>query len=260
MSPTNNRRDSSTKVSGASGTEATGGPGLSSAEPATRTLTERAYGVLREDILMGRLPPETKLQTEMLKARYGMGGSTLREALTRLTGESLVTFEGQRGFRVAATSREDFADLCDIRRIMEMEALRRSIMAGDDAWEARVVAAHHRLTKIEDLIPERLEEVYDDWEEWNRRFHKALISACPSRWLNRTYDLLFQQAERYRRITYATGRVHPRDVQQEHTAIKDAALARDVDAACGLAASHIMRTLSILEQIVEFGDASVPGR
>ncbi len=226
-------------------------PGGTGKQLPARTLTERAYGALRADILAGRLPPETKLQTEMLKARYGMGGSTLREALTRLTGEQLVTFEGQRGFRVAGASREDFADLCDIRRIVEVEALRRSILAGDDAWEARVVAAHHRLSKIEDQIPERLEEAYEDWEEWNRRFHKALISGCPSHWLHRTYDTLFQHAERYRRITYATGRVLQRSVQKEHTAIKEAALARDTDAACGLAASHIMRTLSILDRIVE---------
>ncbi len=227
---------------------------ISSAGPddltALRTLTERAYGALRTDILAGVLKPDAKLQTEALKIRYGMGGSTLREALTRLTGEALVTFEGQRGFRVAGTSREDFADLCDVRRIVEVEALRRSIVAGDDAWEARVVTAHHRLSKIEDQIPARLEAVYDEWENWNRAFHKALISACPSRWLIRMHDQLFQQAERYRRITFASGRLLPRNVQAEHEAIKIAAVARDVDAACGLAASHILRTLAVLDRIV----------
>ena len=214
-----------------------------------RTLTERAYAALRDDIVTGDLPPESKLQTQTLKARYGLGGSTLREALTRLTGESLVTFEGQRGFRVASVSREDFADLCDIRRLVEMDALRRSILTGDDRWEARVVAAYHRLSRIESQMPERLEEIYGEWEERNREFHKALIAACPSRWLHRLYDVLFRQAERYRRITFASGRTLPRNVQQEHRAIMEAAIARDIDAACGLAASHIMRTLAVLDEI-----------
>lgn len=227
-------------------------------EAGARTLTEHAYDVLRQDILAGTLPPEMKLVTDLLKSRYGLGGSTLREALTRLAGEALVTFEGQRGFRVAPTSREDFADLCDVRRIVEVEALRRSIRSGDDEWEGRVVAAYHRLSRVEEQLPERLEEIYGEWEDRNRSFHKALISACPSRWLNRIHDLLFQQAERYRRITFASGRVVPRNVHAEHKAIMEATVARDVDAACGLAASHIQRTLAVLDQIViNRGGASV---
>jgi GntR family transcriptional regulator, carbon starvation induced regulator len=215
-----------------------------------RTLTEQAYEQLLKDILSGSLKPEMKLQAETLKARYNVGGSTLREALTRLTAESLVTFEGQRGFRVAATSREDFADLCEIRKIVETEALRRSIVAGDDNWEANVVAAFHRLTKIEMQMPNNLEALYDEWEIRNRAFHRALLSACPSPWLLRIHDQLFQQAERYRRITFVSGGTLPRNVNQEHRAIMEAAIARDVDAACGLAASHILKTLSVLDEIV----------
>ena len=212
-------------------------------------MIEHAHGVLRRDILSGVLPPGTKLQTEVLKSKYEFGGSTLREALTRLTGDSLVTFEGQRGFRVAPVSREDFADLCDVRRIVEIEALRRSIAAGDEEWEAQVVAAFHKLSKVEAQMPNRLEEISDEWEARNRDFHQALISACPSQWLKRLHGLLFQQAERYRRITFASGRAVPRNVGQEHRAIMEATIARDVDAACGLAASHIQRTLAVLEQI-----------
>jgi DNA-binding GntR family transcriptional regulator len=215
----------------------------------SRTLTENAYETLRRDIVSGSLSADTKLQTESLKLRYGFGGSTLREALTRLMGEALVTFEGQRGFRVAPMSREDFADLCDIRRTVEIEALRRSIAAGSDSWEENLVAAFHSLTKVEKQLPERLDELYEDWELRNRNFHRALIAACPSRWLLKLHDLLFQQAERYRRVTFSSRRTLPRNVHLEHRAIFDAAIARDIDAACGLAASHINRTLLVLDQI-----------
>jgi GntR family transcriptional regulator, carbon starvation induced regulator len=218
---------------------------------ASRTLTEHAYDLLRRDIITGTLSPEIKLQTESLKAKYGLGGSTLREALARLTSEALVTFEGQRGFRVAPMSRDDFADLCDVRKMVEIEAMRQSITKGDDEWESRVVAAFHSLSKVEDQMPDQLEEVYEAWEVRNRTFHKALISACPSRWLHRIHDLLLQQAERYRRITFASGRLVKRNVQQEHRAIMEAAIARDVDAACGLAASHIQRTMTVFDQLTE---------
>ena len=220
--------------------------------PATaqaRTQTEQAYDRIRRDIIGGGLRPLDKLQTEALKGRYGFGNSSLREALMRLTSEALVTFEGQRGFRVAAASREDFADLCSVRKIIEVEAVRQSVINGDDIWESDVVASYHRLSKVEDQMPERLEQVYEQWEDRNREFHKALISACPSRWLSRIHDQLLHQAERYRRVTFMSGRHVPRNVQDEHRAIMEAALARDVDAACGLSASHIQRTLAVFDRL-----------
>lgn len=221
----------------------------SAQDEASKTLTGQAYETLRRAIVAGTLAPGAKLQADTLKAEFGFSGTTLREALTRLIGDALVTQQGQRGFRVAPISREDFADLCDIRKMVEVEALRRSIEAGDEAWETGVVAAFHRLSKVEAMMPERLEDIWDEWEDRNRAFHRALISACPSQWLLRMHDQLFQQAERYRRITFASGRMIPRNVHQEHQAIMEAVMARDVDAACGLAASHIQRTLSVLDII-----------
>ncbi|MDB6180033.1 FCD domain-containing protein [Paracoccus fistulariae] len=217
-----------------------------------RTLTEEAYDVLRKDIIDGVLEPGLKLQSAMLKERYGFGGSTLREALTRLSAQSLVTFEGQRGFRVAPMSTKDFADICDVRKIVETEALKRSILAGDEEWEARVVAAYHRLSRVESQFPDTYGKLYGEWEQRNHDFHAALLSACDSPWLLRMQELLLQQAERYRRITYATGSTIPRDVSEEHRLIMDAAIARDIDAACGLTASHIQKTLGILKQTGAF--------
>jgi GntR family transcriptional regulator, carbon starvation induced regulator len=229
-------------------------------DDASKTLTGQAYEALRRAIVAGVLAPGAKLQTDSLKVEFGYSSTTLREALTRLIGDALVTLQGQRGFRVAPISREDFADLCDIRKMVEVEALRRSIAAGDEAWETRVVAAFHRLSKVEALMPEKLEEIWDEWEDRNRAFHRALISACPSQWLLRMHDQLFQQAERYRRITFASGRVIPRNVHQEHQAIMDAVMARDIDAACGLAASHIQRTLSVLDIIESLSPSGVKSR
>ncbi len=213
-----------------------------------RSLVEAAHGTIRHEILTGVLAPETKLRFEMLRARYGFGASTLREALTRLVGEALVTSEEQKGFRVASVSVEDFADLTRTRVFIEKEALRSSIGHGDDAWEGRVVAAYHRLSKIEAKLVTGPEAQQDEFEERNREFHLALISACPSRWLNHLYGILFQQSERYRRLSLVN-RVISRDVHAEHKAIFDAALARDADLACKLVGEHIARTLTVMAKL-----------
>ena len=82
-----------------------------------------------------------------MRARYDVSGSTIREALTRLLGEALVTSEGQRGFRVAPATLEDFRDLTEVRKLIETEALRQAIAHGGEAWEGDIVAAFYRLSK-----------------------------------------------------------------------------------------------------------------
>src|SRR5271165_293869 len=119
-----------------------------------RTLIETAYASLRGEILSGALEPGAKLRTEELRARYNISGSTMREALTRLLGEALVTSEGQRGFRVAPASLEDFSDLTEVRKLIETEALRQAIARGDEAWESQIVATFYRLSKVEERLAE----------------------------------------------------------------------------------------------------------
>lgn len=214
-----------------------------------RSLVEAAYGAVRQDVLNGALAPGTKLMVETLKERYNVGAGTLREALIRLVGEALVVSEEQRGFRVASISLEDLADLTRMRIFIETEALRQAIELGDDSWEANIVAAYHHLSKVEERLGATPETQGDDFEYRNRNFHAALIAACPSRWLHHFHGILFQQSERYRRISL-TNRLVPRDVHAEHKGLMEAALARDSVLACRLASEHIERTLDILGKVV----------
>jgi DNA-binding GntR family transcriptional regulator len=205
--------------------------------------------------LNGKLAPGAKLRFEMLRERYRVGASTLREALTRLAGEALVTSEEQRGFRVAAISLEDFADLNAMRKMLEVEAMRQSIGLGNDEWEAALVAAFHRLSKVEEKLSEHPGRYRDEWETRNREFHLALIAACPSRWLKHMHGILYQQAERYRRISLGNP-VVPRDIHAEHKALYEAALARDVELACLLGARHIERTVGVLTRLLAASEAA----
>lgn len=210
-----------------------------------RSLVEAAHRTIRRDILDGTLAPGTKLRFEMLRERYGFGASTLREALARLVGAALVTSEEQRGFRVAEVSLEDFADLSATRRLIEVEALRQAILAGDAAWEAGILETFERLGEVETGLADDPEGLQEAFEIRNRAFHQAMIAACRSRWLKHMHGLLLQQSERYRRIALCN-RVVPRDVHAEHAAIVEAVLARDVERACRLEGEHIERTLEVL--------------
>lgn len=208
-----------------------------------RTLAEGAYLQVRRDIIEGRLAPGEKLRVEHLKDRYGIGAGTLREALALLLSDVLVVAEGQRGFHVAPISLQDLADITDTRVLLETNALRQSIQNGDDEWEARLVAAFHKLSNSEERLEDKLDKRSDvrEWEERNRSFHEALIGACDSPWQRYLIGLLYRQSERYRHLAM-TSNAMPRDVHAEHAAIIDAALKRDPERASLALEQHIRLT------------------
>ena len=218
------------------------------AGPAARTMIETAHDQIRRDILSGKFPPGSKLRVEHLRAQYAVGASTLREALSRLVGEALVVAVGQRGFRVAPISVSDLTDLSEMRKLLECHALHESIEHGDDRWEADVVAAFHRLSRIEERVHENPEELGDEWEDRNRAFHEALIAGCANRWVLYFRKILYTQSLRYRRLSLINRSV-PRDVHAEHSAIFEATLARDADLACRLLAEHIEKTKGVIAAI-----------
>lgn len=213
-----------------------------------RSLAEAAYDAIRNDVLSGALKPNSKLRVEMLRQRYSYGSGALRDALIRLAGESLITSEEQRGFRVAPISLEDLEDLTQARIFVENKILSESIRVGDDAWEAVVVAAYYRLSKIEMKNADNDVQWSNEMEERNRAFHFAIVSACPSRWLNQLYGFLFQQSERYRRISGIEYHM-PKYTHVEHKAIFDAVISRNTKAACEAACLHIESTCKIIASI-----------
>ena len=215
-----------------------------------RTLIETAYATLRNEIIDGTFEPGAKLRTEELRSRYDVSGSTIREALTRLLGEALVTSEGQRGFRVAPATLQDFRDLTDVRKLIETEALRQAIAVGGEGWEADIVAAFYKLSKTEERLRDDPAGAVAEFEARNRDFHRALIAACPSPWLHRLHALLYQQSERYRRLV-ASKRAIPRNVHAEHQGIFDATLARKTELAVTLAGEHIERSVVALEALLK---------
>lgn len=214
-----------------------------------RTLVEGAYLQLRRDIVEGRLAPGEKLRVEHLKEQYEVGAGTLREALALLVSDALVAGEGQRGFHVAPISLSDIEDITRTRVLLETEALRQSIEAGDDEWEAGLIAAFHKLGKTEEKLGTRASGPIREWEERNRGFHEALISACDSRWLRYLIGLLYRQSERYRHLAISTPGT-ARDVRAEHASIFEAALARDVGRASAALEQHIRLTFESIRLLV----------
>jgi GntR family carbon starvation induced transcriptional regulator len=69
------------------------------------------------------------------------------------------------------------------------------------------------------------------------------VGACSSRWTLHFRAQIYDQHERYRRLSMLFAPRRSVDVREEHRSIQEAALRGDVDAACDFSAKHILRTV-----------------
>ncbi|WP_248800811.1 GntR family transcriptional regulator [Pseudomonas sp. MWU13-2105] len=207
------------------------------------SLIEVALQQMKKSIICCDLAPGEKLKVAELSKSYGLSSSPIREALNRLAQEGIVEASENKGFRVAGLSVADFSEITHLRCLLEREALANAIAHGDDAWEADVLGAYHRLSLVEKKLSGLPVALDDDWSERHKAFHFALFSACQSSLLLRTIDSLFDRAERYRRFSALRRKVE-RHKGNEHKRLMDAVLARDTDKAVALLDSHITETLS----------------
>jgi len=201
---------------------------------------DRAYHQLRDDLLNGEIPPAAKLQISNLKDRYHTSVGPVREALSRLAAEGMLEKKGQRGYWAAPVSLEEFRDITRLRAMLEVDALRRSIVNGDLDWEAEVVGSMHRLTSVNGRDTEKPDDHSLRLVQENIRFHMALIANCRSDWQARFVSSLYDHAQRYWKIAILKRDSKAPVLQmQEHERILELALDRDADGACRLLTQHI---------------------
>lgn len=239
-------------------------------DPIRASLTGDVYERLRVALLTGRYLPGQKLKiTDLCEQVQGSLGA-VREALARLLAEGLVQAEPYKGFHVAPVSPTDLIHLTQARIEVERLCLAASLAKGDIAWEGRLVALLHQLSRSSGLKPPAAAE---EWARLHAAFHEALVAACDNGWLLRMHRVLSERSERYRRLAHALN-VYPdvsnprrtdRDIAAEHQDLAEAALARDSDRAGDLIAGHLQRTTDGLlarlraSALAEQAESSAPG-
>jgi DNA-binding GntR family transcriptional regulator len=200
------------------------------------TQGERAYRRIRADIVFGRLAPGHRLTLERLREQYETSVGTLRELLSRLASEGLVTAEAARGFEVAPVSVANLREIASMRTLLEGHALRESFTTGDMDWEGRVVAAHHKLAAMEKRMATGDRGIAELWKRYDSEFHHALISACGSEVLLATHASIYDKYLRYQMVV---GLYRGEVASREHRRLLEYAMTRDWHAAQKALDKHV---------------------
>ena len=88
------------------------------------SLSDRAYGAIREEILRGQLRPGTPLSRRRLAQELGMSVLPVTDALRRLEVDGLVESRARAGTRVRVPSDADIRALYELREALETQAAR----------------------------------------------------------------------------------------------------------------------------------------
>lgn len=224
-----------------------------------QNLTESVYRSVRNDLVLCRIAPSSRIKTSELAKRLGVSLASVREAMARLTSEDLVGYEPQRGYFAAPISAQRLQDLTDLRLELETMAMQQSLanfssldeIRLDEAMEAMLATAQDDGTGNHVLT--------EEWISAHAAFHDALVAACRNSVLLQVRRQLFDQAERYRSLAaqlYLAKKID--DIAADHRPMVDAVRKRDAADAVRLIRQHVSETTTSLLRSRVDGRALVP--
>lgn len=209
-----------------------------------------AYSKIREDILASKFPPSHKLKVKELSGLYDIGVIPIREALSRLESEELVTHVGQTGFTVSQISKEDLRSLVETRILIESLALELSIKNFSNKWEEELVLAFHRLQRTDRVVEiNGLRTINRNWITYHHSFHLTLINNSGLPWLNKFCSELLDHSTKYGVFITVEYPNFPRKSAKEHKDLYDCVLAKDSESSKTLLKQHYHTSI---EHILKF--------
>lgn len=198
-------------------------------------LSQRVATWLRNEILSGAREPGAPIVVRDLVERLGVSHIPIREALRELEAESLVVSRPGQSVVVAAVDLDELHDLYRLRRLIEVDAIRRAFPGYTPEFldGARVL--------FEDLL--ELTPSQDDSRWWavHKRYHWWFLEPGLTPWATKLLQLVWQSSERYQRLyTLVFGSVD--DANVEHSRVLGVAAGGDVEAFVDAWLHHLDRT------------------
>lgn len=186
---------------------------------------------LLDDVVSGVHPPGSMVSLATLAERYGVSRTPVREALSVLEHDGLVTAFPYQGFLINSASVSDLKDLYLMREVIETVTARR----------AAERVTEEDLDHLRSFIPPRLgeDEAYSStFDNFSREFHLMIARLASSVRLEGAVNDIFRSVARLQFI--GMNPPSPKTVVDDHQQIVDALSRRDADAAAELMHQHIV--------------------
>jgi len=208
------------------------------------TVADATTDQLRRLIISGELADGTPLRQEALAEELGVSRIPVREALSRLEGEGLAANFPHRGYVVTALSRDEIAELFDLRALIEPNLIALAIpnMTADDLEQAKTVLSSYNADIDSADVP--------SWGEHNTRFHMSLYAPSQRRKTLEIVRGLLVNTDRYTRLVLTLG-TGVEQAKEDHGGLLEFCRKKSINQAAALTLDHIQRARADLVGLLD---------
>lgn len=203
------------------------------------------YEQIYRRIIEGVYKPGERLIEQRIAEELAVSRTPVREALLRLEGAGLVVNARHKGAIVRTLSREDIADMYELRAVLESLAAKRAALRADAADLARMDAAIEDFDRaIAGKGPVSIDQLRT-MNAANRQFHETMLTAARhpllGPMLSVTVDapLVFQAFRRFNRAESERSNLF-------HRLMRQAVAEHNGERAARLMAEHIDQGRDVL--------------
>lgn len=209
-----------------------------------RTKKEKAYYVIKNDIIKGEIKAGEKLTISLLAKHLGVSDIPVREALQQLASESYVKFVPHIGNVVNSISEKQFSEIFELRILLESYAVQNAIdnITNTHINEIKKLVLNSKKILRKDEITDQ--EMYEEYAKHNRVFHESIYKHCDNQ---RMYKMIFELWDNSRRYPQLFSTLDSIEKSiDEHLEIVEALEKRDKDMASELMRKHKEKAYYIL--------------
>ncbi|MFO0908214.1 MAG: GntR family transcriptional regulator [Isosphaeraceae bacterium] len=226
---------------------------------------QAVVGSLLADIFGGRLRAGQHLVTQELATRFGVSHTPIREALIALAGLGVIDLHPNRGAIVRRVTARDVREVCQVRRVLECEAVRLACGRIDPQELATLSEGLQRQLQAQQSAEEVDQAQFilearalDSW------LHDRIAGACGNAFLANELSRLKTLFRAVRDMAWAHDAARHdyhrlASESREHLAIVEALTAGDGPAASRAMSRHIMAGATYWGRVVRENQANPGG-
>jgi DNA-binding GntR family transcriptional regulator len=197
-----------------------------------RSQGERAYLLIRDQIVTLKLAPGSVIEEAKLRQELGLGRTPIREALQRLAHENLVSFVPHRGTFVSDINLTDLHRLTEVRTEMEGYAARLAADRATTSDRGQMQGLMAELDTIDGADVHTLMRL-------DQRIHRLVYQATRNPFLPAMLEEIFNLSLRIWFLGLDRG-VRIKQAVEEHRQLLDAVVSRDGPRAESVMRQHVM--------------------
>jgi DNA-binding GntR family transcriptional regulator len=194
------------------------------------SLKQKAYDHIKSKIVNCDYPPNSFLNEKLLMEEIQVSRTPIREALSKLEQENLVTILPKRGVSIRGVSAGEITMIYQTRELIESFIIRKD---GHGIDRDRLLEMRTRLSASADQLS--LADIFKQDDD----FHKLITSGSKNMYLLQVLDHMYLQVLRLRTLTGKRDISRFDQSQAEHQHIVDFLLEGDYDRAADAVQQHL---------------------